>query len=117
MSELQITGYRCTECGRVHYPRHEQCLDCHSRSFEAIAPEGNVTLLAYTQIFNLPWGFDERFLIIGIAQIENGIKAVGQIRTTSLESLHTGALLKPAWGPIRRVDDEPVFGLVFEPLA
>ena len=116
MSEIKITGYKCKHCGHIHYPRHERCLDCHQRDFEEIAPEGNATLLAYTQIFNLPWGFDERFLIIGIAQFDNGIKAMGQIKAESLEGIHTGIALKPSWEPVRYVSGEPVFGLKYEPL-
>jgi uncharacterized protein len=117
MSEIEITGYKCKACGRVHYPRHEQCLNCHHREFEEIKPQGNARLLAYTQIFNLPWGFDERFLIIGVVQFENGIKAMGQIRATSLDSLSTGLSLKPSWEPVRHAYGEPVLGLVLEPLA
>lgn len=49
--------------------------DCKRRDFDEIMPEGSAKLLAYTQIFNLPWGFDERFLIIGVAEFENSVKA------------------------------------------
>ena len=117
MSDVKITGYRCRQCGHVHYPKHEQCLKCRSREFDLITPEGHATLLAYTQIFNLPWGFDERFLIIGIAQFENGIRAMGQIKAASLGAIKTGMPLRPSWEPIRIVHGEPVFGLKLEPLA
>jgi uncharacterized OB-fold protein len=116
MSDIKITGYKCTQCGRVHYPRHEMCLDCHGREFEQLAPEGKATLLAYTQIFNLPWGFDERFLIIGVVQFENGIRSMGQIKADSLDGIRTGMLLNPSWEPVRHVHREPVFGLKLAPL-
>jgi uncharacterized protein len=115
MSEIKITAYKCKKCGRVHYPKHERCLDCNHREFEPIEPEGNAKLLAYTQIFNLPWGFDERFLIFGVAQFENGVKAMGQIKADSIDGLKTGMVLKPGWGPIRYRHGEPVYGLTFEP--
>jgi uncharacterized OB-fold protein len=116
VSDIKIVGYRCKQCGRVHFPKHERCLDCRGRDFEAIAPEGDATLLAYTQIFNLPWGFDERFLIIGVAQFENGIKAMGQIKAEDLDSIATGMVLRPSWEPVRHRYGEPVFGLKFEPV-
>jgi uncharacterized OB-fold protein len=72
--------------------------------------------MTYTQIFNLPWGFDERFLIIGVAQFENGIRSMGQIKANSLDEIHNGMLLKPSWEPVRYVYGEPVFGLKLEPL-
>lgn len=114
MSKINITGYRCSACGRIHYPRHERCLDCHHREFEPVAPEGNATLLAYTQIFNLPWGFDQRFLIIGVGEFENGLRAMGQINAESLEQLETGMELQANWGTVRIVAGEPVPGLCFE---
>lgn len=116
MSEIKITGYKCTACGRVHYPQHEQCLSCKGRDFEPLAPEGDATLLAYTQIFNLPWGFDERFLIIGVGVFENGIKAMGQIKADSLDGIATGMKLKPSWEPVRVQYGEPVLGLKYEPV-
>jgi uncharacterized OB-fold protein len=116
VSEIKITGYKCKACGRVHYPKHEQCLTCKGREFEPLAPAGNARLLAYTQIYNLPWGFDERFLIIGVGEFENGIKAMGQIKADSLEKIRTGMELRPSWEPVRHQYGDPVYGLKFEPL-
>jgi uncharacterized OB-fold protein len=116
VTEIEITGYKCKSCGRVHYPRHEQCLDCRHREFEKVSPEGKAELLAYTQIFNLPWGFDERFLIIGVAEFENGLRAMGQIRADSLEGLETGMKLEADWEPVRMRAGEPVYGIVYRPV-
>ena len=116
MNQISIKAYKCKKCGRVHYPHHERCLDCHSREFAEVQPEGNAKLLAYTQIFNLPWGFDERFLIIGVAQFENGVKAMGQVKADSLEGFKTGMKVKATWEPVRKVLGEDVFGLKFEPI-
>ena len=111
----EITAYKCKKCGRVHYPFHDRCLDCLNREFEEVAAEGDAKLLAYTQIFNLPWGFDTRFLIIGIVQFENQVKAMGQICVDSLEGLKSGMKLKPAWEPVRQVAGEDLYGLVLYP--
>ncbi len=116
MSEMkEITAYQCEQCGRIHFPYHDRCLDCRSRQFKELHPAGKAKLLAYTQIFNLPWGFDTRFLIIGIVQFENQVKAMGQIRADSLEGIKTGMILKPHWAPVRTVAGEDVFGLVLKP--
>jgi len=113
--EIGITAYKCKACGRIHYPFHDRCLACKHREFETLKPEGDARLLAYTQIFNLPWGFDVRFLIIGVVEFANGIKSMGQIHVDSLKKLKTGMTLKAAWGPIRDVAGEEVLGLVLEP--
>jgi uncharacterized OB-fold protein len=116
MNAIPIKAYKCKKCGKVMYPKHERCLECKGRDFEEIAPQGNAKLLAYTQIFNLPWGFDERFLIIAVGQFENGVKAMGQVKADSLEGMKTGMKLKASWEPVRTVQGEHVFGLKFEPV-
>ncbi len=113
---IKITAYKCKKCGRVHYPKHERCLNCKHREFEEIKPEGNATLLTFTQIFNLPWGFDERFLIIGVAQFENGVKAMGQIKAENAADLQIGMTMQASWEPVRHVYGEPVYGLKFAPM-
>ncbi len=112
MKEIKITAYKCKKCGKIHYPFHDRCLKCKGREFEQIHPEGKAKLLAYTQIFNLPWGFDQRFLIIGVAEFENGIKAMGQIKANSLEGLKAGMAMNANWEPIRIVSGEEVNGLM-----
>ena len=62
---IPIEAYRCKNCGKIHYPAHERCLCCKGRDFEKIKPQGQARLLTYTAIYNLPWGFDQRYLIVG----------------------------------------------------
>jgi len=114
--ELEITAYQCKACGRIHYPFHDRCLDCKGQEFETLKPEGDPSLLAYTQIFNLPWGFDVRFLVLGVVKFPNGIKAMGQIHVDDVEKLNPGMKLKASWAPIRQVSGESVFGLVLKPI-
>jgi uncharacterized OB-fold protein len=114
--EIAITAYRCKKCGKLHYPFHDRCLNCKGRDFEPVKPEGDVKLLAYTTIYNLPWGFDQRFLIIGVAEFENNIKAMGQIETDSAESLKAGMKMKASWEPVRVQYGENVYGLKLRPI-
>lgn len=115
--QIDITAYRCKNCGRIHYPFHDRCLACRGREFEEIKPEGDARLLAYTAIFNLPWGFDQRFLIIGIGEFDNHVRAMGHIRADSVDGLEQGMRLKASWEPVRVRYGEPVYGLVYEPMA
>ena len=116
MKKIAITAYQCQKCRRIHFPFHDRCLSCKGREFIEIKPEGDVKLLAFTAIYNLPWGFDQRFLVIGIAEFANGIKAMGQIKADSADQLHTGMALKASWEPVRVKDGEDVYGLKFEPV-
>ena len=114
--EIAITAYKCMKCGKIHYPYHDRCLVCKNREFEPLKPEGNARLLTYSAIFNLPWGFDQRFLIIGVAEFENHIKAMGQINADENTPLKLGMTMKPSWEPVRIQAGENVYGLKLTPL-
>jgi uncharacterized OB-fold protein len=114
MDELKITAYKCKKCGRIHYPFHDRCLDCKSREFEEIKPEGPAKLLAYTEIYNLPWGFDVRTMKIGVVEFANKVKAMGQIHVDDIKKLKTGMKLKAYWEPVRKQAGEDIYGLVFK---
>ncbi len=114
--EITIKAYRCRKCGKVHYPFHDRCLSCKGREFDELRPEGDVRLLAYTTIFNLPWGFDQRFLIIGVGEFDNKVKAMGQIKADSADRLKAGMKMRASWEPVRQQQGENVYGLKFEPI-
>jgi len=113
--EIEITAYKCKKCGKLHFPFHDRCLDCKSRQFDEVKPQGNAKLLTYTRIYNLPWGFDQRYLIIGVVEFENGVRAMGQIDVDESVNLKLGATLQPTWAPVRHQYGENVYGLVLEP--
>ena len=111
MKEIAIVAYKCKKCSKIHYPFHDRCLACKGREFEEIKPQGNVRLLTFTRIYNLPWGFDQRYLTIGVVEFENGIKAMGQIDVDEATPLKPGMTLIPSWGPVRVTAGENVYGL------
>ena len=117
MRKIAITAYQCKKCGRIHYPFHDRCLACKSREFVPISPQGDAKLISFTVIYNLPWGFDQRYLVIGIGEFENGIKAMGQIKADSADPLKPGMTLKASWEPVRVQQGENVYGLKFEPIG
>jgi uncharacterized OB-fold protein len=115
MKKIELVAYKCKKCGKVHFPFHDRCLSCKGREFDKIKPEGNAKLLTFTQIFNLPWGFDQRFIFVGVAEFENGVKAMGQIKANAPDELKLGMTLKPTWDVVRVISGENVYGLKFEP--
>lgn len=115
-SERVFTAYKCKRCGRMHYPFHDRCMDCKGREFEEVKPRGNAKLLTYTAIFSLPCGFDQHFLILGVAEFEDNVKALGQIKVDSVDQLKVGMIVNSSWEPIRFQSGEDVYGLKFEPL-
>ncbi len=116
MKEIPIFAYKCKRCGKLHYPFHDRCLDCKGREFEKVKFVEDARLLTYTAIFNLPWGFDQRYLVIGVAEFENGIRAMGQIKADSVDDLCLGMEVKARWEPVREQYGEYIYGLKFEPV-
>lgn len=115
--EIEITAYKCKKCSKLHYPFHDRCLACKNREFEKVKPQGNTKLLTFTRIYNLPWGFDQRYLTIGVVEFENGVRAMGQINIDETYHLKTGMTMKPSWEPVRLQYGENVYGLMLEPIG
>jgi uncharacterized OB-fold protein len=115
--EIGILAYKCKKCGKLHYPFHDRCLVCRGRDFEKVKPQGGARLLTFTRIYNLPWGFDSRYLTLGVVEFENGVKAMGQIHVDEKEELHVGMPMHPAWEPVRVQYEENVYGLVLTPAS
>jgi uncharacterized OB-fold protein len=92
-------------------------MDCKSREFEQVKPVGNIKLLTFTRIYNLPWGFDQRYLTIGVVEFENGVRAMGQIKADEAHPLKVGDVLCPSWAPVRVQYGENVYGLMLEPVG
>jgi hypothetical protein len=115
--KIGIVAYKCKKCGKLHYPYHDRCLACKNREFDPVEPQGNTRLLTFTRIYNLPWGFDQRYLTIGVVEFENGIRAMGQIDADESADLKIGMTLEPAWSPVRVQYGENVDGLVLKLLG
>jgi uncharacterized protein len=117
MKEIAIVAHKCKKCGRIHFPFHDRCLTCKGREFDEVKPKGDAKLITFSQIFNLHWGFDNRFIFVGVAEFENGIKAMGQIQADAPEDLKLGMKLKPTWDVVRIISGENVYGLKFVPIT
>jgi uncharacterized OB-fold protein len=114
--EIGIVAFKCKKCGKLHYPYHDRCLNCKGREFEKVKPQGMAKLLTFTRIYNLPWGFDQRYLTIGVVEFENGVRAMGRINADESEPLKTGMTLQPSWEPVRIQYGENVYGLMLAPV-
>ena len=75
MKQNDNKGYKCKSCGKVTFPKRAVCLKCGKRDFETVSMDGNVTLLTFTNVYQLPWGINDRYLTLGVCQFDNGLKA------------------------------------------
>ena len=81
-----ISGWRCQKCGTLYYPVPMVCKKCESirdpttnKGWEEFDLEGPCTLLTWTRVWNLPEGFNRKYLMFGIVEFENGLRASGRI--------------------------------------
>lgn len=117
----QMYAYKCTKCGKVHFPRYIVCQnpDCDSREFEQEPLEGKCKLLTWTRVYNLPEGYMMPWLHFGIVQFENGVRATGQIGFD--EGIESGMELVATVGVVRdkvikykETVPEPMYGFIFQ---
>ena len=82
----EILAYRCCACGSTYYPAPMICAKCSSRRdpvtgrhWETFPLEGPVKLLSWTRVWNLPDGYNVKYLLFGIVEFDNGLRAAGRI--------------------------------------
>ena len=81
-----ISGYKCEKCGSIYYPAPMVCKKCNAkrdpvtgRHWELFDLEGPCKLLTWTRVWNLPEGFNRKFLMFGMVEFPNGLRASGRI--------------------------------------
>jgi uncharacterized protein len=81
-----ISGYKCLNCGTIYYPAPMICKKCDAKrdpvtgkGWETFDLDGICTLLTWTRVWNLPEGFNKKFLMFGMVEFPNGLRASGRI--------------------------------------
>lgn len=84
----EVFAYKCPSCGALYYPAPMVCSECHERrdpsgvehsKWEQVSLGGPCTLLAWTRLYALPEGFDKKYLLFGVVEFENGLRASGRL--------------------------------------
>lgn len=84
----EVFAYKCPSCGTLYYPAPMVCGKCHERRdpsgvehspWEKVSLGGPCTLRAWTRLYALPEGFDKKYLLFGIVEFENGLRASGRL--------------------------------------
>ena len=96
----EILAVKCPECGRLDYPAPMICKGCGARrdpsgikapEWGTLPLQGPCKLLTWTKAYNLPEGYERPFLMFGIVEFENGLRAAGQLE---VEKAETGMTLQ-----------------------
>ena len=109
----EIYAYRCRLCDTMHYPFKMVCSGCKQNDFFEFdtvpLPKGG-TLLTYTKVYNLPAQYEVATLGLGIVELENGMRMLGQL---DIEDPTIGMAVQ---GTVEVVREEPYdnfYGMVF----
>jgi len=116
----QVYAYKCPQCGTLYYPAPMLCKKCHNRRdpsgvffslWEKVPLSGKCKLLTWTKVYNLPPGFNQRYLLFGLVEFENGLRASGRL---AVENPATGMELNAKVGLVREKVGKDVYGFIFE---
>ncbi len=101
---------KCKSCGEIFFPGRLICSKCGAKEFDTIKLSGKGKLATYTIIRVAPEGFaDQVPYAVGIIELEEGIKVMGQITDCDPETLKTGDQIVSQF---RRMREEGKTGMI-----
>lgn len=116
----EVYAYKCPECGTLDYPAPMICKNCSARrdpsgeifpAWEKVLLGGRCKLLGWTRVYALPEGYDEKYLLFGIVEFKNGLRASGRLL---MDNPRTGMELDTKIGIVREKVGEDVYGFMFD---
>jgi len=109
--EQEMYAYKCTACGELHHPKHYVCKSCVNRKFEMVPLNGEVTLVTYTKVYNLPEGYMKPYIGFGIVKFTNGLVVSGQLE---VEHPQIGMKLMSTVGVVKEGIGADHYGFIFK---
>ncbi len=109
----EIYAYKCRRCGTLHYPMRMVCKNCKENDFfefDTVPLPKTGKLLTYTTVYNLPAQYDVATLGLGIVELENGMRMLGQIE---IDNPSTGMAVKGTVKVVRQEAYDSYYGMVF----
>lgn len=110
----EIYAYKCRNCGQLHYPFRMVCKQCRSNDFFGfdpvpVAKKGK--LLTFTTVYNLPAEFEMATLGLGIVELEDGVRIIGQLE---IDHPEIGMVVEGEVEVVRNGLYEKYYGMVFQ---
>ena len=109
----EIYAYRCRRCDTMHYPFRMACSGCKQNDFfefDTVPLPKSGKLLTFTRVHNLPAQYEVATLGLGIVELENGMRMLGQLEVDE------PVIGMPVQGTVEIVRREPYddyYGMVF----
>jgi uncharacterized OB-fold protein len=94
LTQEKIMAGKCLKCGKIHLPPRPLCNTCYTTQFKWTQIPNKGQLLTYTIIHIAPPQFQNLApYIIGIIELEGGLKLPGIIQNIPQEQLKIGMTL------------------------
>jgi uncharacterized OB-fold protein len=106
----RLEAGKCEKCGKIFFPHRLVCDDCKHEEFETIRLSGKGKLLTYTIISTGPSQFKGQTpYAIGIVELEEGVRVMGQIVDVAHDKIGIGQALKIEF---RKIQEEGHAGIL-----
>ena len=109
----EIYAYKCRLCGAMHYPFRMVCKECKQNDFfefDTVPLPKNGKLLTYTRVYNLPAQYEVATLGLGIVELENGMRMLGQVE---IDDPKLGMAVVGEVDVVRKEPYDDYYGMVF----
>ena len=109
----EIYAYKCRLCGTMHYPFRMVCKGCKQNDFfefDTVPLPKKGKLLTFTTVYNLPAQYEVATLGLGIVELENGMRMLGQLE---IDEPEIGMAVEGSVEVVRKVTDDDYYGMVF----
>ena len=109
----RIQAYRCQHCGTVHYPFRMRCKACGENdvfAFDPVPLPRRGTLVTFTHVHSLPAEYAVERLGLGIVELENGLRVLGQL---DVDEPTLGMAVVADVEVVRREAYDDFYGMVF----
>ena len=110
---MEIYAYKCRKCGQLHYPYRMVCKKCHANEhdeFDPVPLPRKGKLLTFTRLHTLPGDFNVANILLGIVELENGIRILGQL---NIDKPRTGMAVNGTVGVVRQTELRKHLGMIF----
>ena len=106
----RMEASRCLSCNKIQFPERQICPECGSNENEIFKLSGKGKLSTFTIIRVAPEGFEDQApYAVGIVELEEGIRVMGQITDCEPEKLKIGDRLTAKF---RRIREEGKTGMI-----
>jgi uncharacterized OB-fold protein len=99
----RLEAAQCQGCGKIHFPPRLICPNCQSRNFQAVKLQDEGKVVTYTVIHVAPEQFATQTpYIIGIIELNDGVKITSQIVDCALDEVNIGDPVKVVFRKVQQ---------------